>query len=100
MTEWENDVGPGWRPIVRAAVHILTRNGATITQVKEKFGGLRIYFHPGDSSESLDHIVDSAETLAGALCEECGEPGICRRDLPWLKTLCDEHYEERKKQYG
>lgn len=102
MTEWENDVGPGWRPLVRAAVQIITREGGVIMQVKEKFGGLRIYFHSRDTTPgvNLNDVADAAELLAWGLCEECGEAGTLRVDLSWLKTLCNEHYEERKKQHG
>lgn len=98
---WEDDVRPGWRPIVAAAVRVLESRGCKIQQVKEKFGGLRIYFTTDTTITTEitnDDIVTVAEWMCDHTCEECGKAGS-RRDLPWIKTLCDEHYEERKKRY-
>jgi hypothetical protein len=59
-----------------------------IGQIKEKFGGLRFYYDGGD--EYIDGMVTMAETLAGGICEECGDRGK-RRDGGWVRTLCDKH---------
>lgn len=98
MIDWENEVGPGWRSIVRTAIGLLEHDGAEIQQVKEKFGGLRIYYAP--ETGFRDGIVAMAAELCAVCCEECDNPGIMRSDLLWIKTLCDQHYEERKKQHG
>ena len=45
---WELEVEEGWRPLVKEAVEKITAGGGTITQVKEKFGELRIYFYADD----------------------------------------------------
>lgn len=66
---------------------------AVVLQVKEKFGGLRFYYDGGDSA--IAGMVTMAEEWASHTCEECGKPGKSR-DLSWVKTLCDEHYEQRK----
>jgi hypothetical protein len=63
-------------------------------QIKEKFGGLRFYYRGGD--EVISRMVRMAEQWAEHTCEECGKPG---RERPgsWIKTLCDEHHEEKQK---
>lgn len=67
-----------------------------VEQVKEKFGGLRFYYNGGD--DYIAGMVSIAETWAENTCEVCGNRGV-GRNLPWIKTLCDEHFVERKKRY-
>ena len=72
-----------------------------VTDVKEKFGGLRFYYD--DYSKSVDYIsgmVDFAEKMSEVTCEKCGRPGIFRGELPWFKTLCDNHFMERIARYN
>lgn len=97
MTEWEQHVGEGWRPIVKKACADLELLGYIILQVKEKFGGLRLYFACPDHMdwEDGDEIVRHAEEACWKTCEVCGQDGK-QRDLSWIKTLCDRHYDERK----
>jgi hypothetical protein len=61
-------------------------------QIKEKYGGLRAYCG-GTTNEFFD-IIDQAEEESYTICEECGEPGK-PRDLGWILTLCEKHYQER-----
>ena|SRR5579859_866258 len=84
---WSDYVGPGWRDIVDHAVGEIEARGGSVQQVKEKFGGLRIYAH-GDGAEE---ICDEAEQAAKNLCEECGKPGKCVDLQGWFKTRCDDH---------
>jgi hypothetical protein len=65
-----------------------------VAQVKEKYGGLRFYYDYGD--EFIAGLVEMAEIWAERTCEVCGEKGSLRGDLPWIRTLCDEHYEQSK----
>ena len=62
-----------------------------IDQVKEKFGGLRFYYHGGD--EQIHGMVRMAELWAGQTCENCGNKGQ-RRQGGWVRTLCDKHEQE------
>jgi hypothetical protein len=64
------------------------------TQVKEKFGGLRFYYNGGD--DVIDGMVRMAESWAAYTCEECGAPGQTRGG-GWIRTLCDDHDQKRKK---
>ena len=112
-------VGKGWYPIIRELCkniqahidsvechrnYLLTKNvmsdsipepvsQVVVTQVKEKFGGLRFYYDGGDAK--IDGMVDMAESWAVHTCETCGNPGINRSIRGWLTTLCDMHYNER-----
>lgn len=97
MTEWHTHVEEGWQPIVKKACEELDRMGYVILQVKEKFGGLRIYYACPEhlNWEGGDAIVTEAERKCWETCEICGEPGKTR-NLPWIKTLCGKHYAERK----
>lgn len=69
-------------------------NWIVIEQIKEKFGGLRFYYYGGD--DQIQGMVTMAEIWAGRTCEKCGNKGT-RRDGGWIRTLCDEHEAERKK---
>lgn len=115
------DVGPGWWPIIESLCfniqsHIDSRNSArqvllasnpynikipdeveqvVVTQIKEKFGGLRFYYVGGDVI--IDGMVRMAESWAGNTCETCGHPGEIRMGR-WIRTLCDVHetqYQEK-----
>lgn len=64
-----------------------------VQQIKEKFGGMRFYYDGGDLH--VGGMVRMAESWAGHSCETCGKPGM-QRSGGWIKTLCDEHEEERQ----
>jgi hypothetical protein len=55
-------------------------------QIKEKFGGLRIYFTGGD--EYIEGLVSMAESFSYKICEVCGNSGKPNKD-GWITTLCD-----------
>jgi hypothetical protein len=67
-------------------------------QVKEKFGGLRIYSQGGD-----DHIISMiqiVESLSYRICENCGAMNQTVRQTRtnWIRTLCADcsvaHYQK------
>lgn len=67
-----------------------------VHQVKEKYAGLRYYFHASEGvteadQQRMDALVDEAEAQCERTCEMCGEPGV-RHATPhgWLRTLCAE----------
>lgn len=68
-------------------------------QVKEKFGGLRFYWHsenlPEDSYQRISGAIDMAEMRSEDICEECGERGDMRGP-GWFFTACDKHAKDRK----
>ena len=59
--------------------------GFAVTQVKEKFGGLRFY---SPINDRISHLVSLAERAASNTCEECGDYGRLRINHGWYKTLC------------
>lgn len=61
-------------------------------QVKEKYGTLRFYYRGGD--DVVDGMVRMAEAMTDRTCEVCGAPGI-QCGGGWIKTLCEQHAEER-----
>jgi hypothetical protein len=85
------NVGKGWQPIVRIVISECDTRGVIITQIKEKFGGLRIYTkhsHPG--IEFIDGMIRLAERVCAITCEFCGAPGQrITTKRQWLKTLCN-----------
>jgi hypothetical protein len=58
----------------------------TFDQVKEKFGGLRIYFSGGD--DYVFGAVGMAEEYSYKICEVCGNAGKPNKG-GWITTLCD-----------
>ena len=55
-------------------------------QIKEKFGGLRIYFSGGD--DYVEGLVSMAESFSYKICEVCGDRGS-PNEGGWITTLCD-----------
>ncbi len=97
------NVGDGWYPLVKTLleeiemyskmfpIHFMTFQ---IAQVKEKFGGLRVYFR-GDLVddilvEEMWKLTTDAELKSFNICEDCGKPGMLRKDRPWFRTLCNK----------
>lgn len=60
----------------------------TITQIKEKFGGLRFYYYGGD--EYVAGLVAMAECLSYKTCEVCGSPGKTNSN-GWISVTCEAH---------
>ena len=126
-------VGPGWTPLLEALDETFTdilysviqndrvagvsfnenqnteKPSVRILQVKEKFGGLRIYWKTeGVSHEFYQEIrgaVHLAEVLSLKTCERCGAPGTQVETevgpgnrMKWgrVLTLCERHHAERR----
>jgi hypothetical protein len=87
-------VGKGWEPLVRrvynAKIGIGTPVG--IIQVKEKWGGLRIYTDYYD--EQLEPIITEVGNQSYKICETCGAPADLVQKGTWYQTRCEEHRGE------
>lgn len=88
----------GWYPVIRNVCHAIyehiqdTNQEFEFTQVKEKYGGLRIYYFGGD--DFTEGVIRMAEYTAYRTCEVCGNPGsLCHAGV-WLKVLCPHHAEK------
>ena len=57
-------------------------------QVKEKFGGLRFYYHGGD--KQIQGMVSLAEAMSYCICESCGAMNefVSQTSGGWIKTSC------------
>lgn len=89
------DVQVGWYPLIKNLIDELITLGwdKQVTQVKEKFGGLRFYINGG--SDEIYNKITEAEKLSHETCELCGKKGELRTKIRWFTTLCDEHYEQK-----
>ena len=126
-------VGPGWKPIlealdsqmkgaIRHAVQHATvvkpeyrdeecRADASIEvfQVKEKFGGLRVYWGGEGLSSRINAELSGATAMAEAMsyktCEDCGSAASDTRAAKsgvgvWVRTLCEDCHVKRDKEKG
>lgn len=94
--------GAGWRPLIadlEVKLRVLVPD-YKVSQVKEKFGGLRYYANPGnvDAETSMQFyaLIHAAQAKSDTICECCGRPGqlLARGGRGWLKTLCPRCAEQ------
>ena len=94
--DWDFSCGDGWQVIV---VDLCERLDALdlpelkIVQIKQKFGGLRVYARGGTDESSA--LTQAAEMAAWATCEDCGAPGKRSSVQGWFGALCDECRRKR-----
>jgi hypothetical protein len=104
----------GWFPIlerffdtVAAALAEAPGVEFDLWQVKEKFGGLRIYFvvtmpkprltldsqavRDDEARRRISAAYERAEHEAKVTCDVCGRPGVLRSRSGWFATRCEEH---------
>lgn len=83
-------VGAGWHGLVDEAYDLLEPHGIKVTQVKEKFGQLRIYtgIMTKEVSDELDPKIWAIEGRSMSICECCGQPAEQRTKGGWVKTIC------------
>ena len=100
------DVGKGWSGILANAfkqiAEAFDKAGAnfsefSVSQIKEKFGALRIYCGALDTdiADQVYKIIDDAEVESERTCEWCGNSGKARGG-GWIKTLCDDCNKKEK----
>lgn len=90
---------PGWEIVIRRTVERIAEvrdrkdiKNLKIVQIKEKFGGLRIYMN--DVDDDVDEIIREAEDECSELCSWCAKPGKLINRHGWILNLCDECDEE------
>jgi hypothetical protein len=96
-------VGRGWEPLIKEVyLEMATCPGFYLTQVKEKFGMLRIYWGGDyeqqdipDYSIKFNNFIVITENKSGQMCETCGNDGEVIDDNGWLRACCPEHVEKR-----
>ena len=85
------ECGPGWYGILKKMSEKLSAiGGVSVSQVKEKYGTLRVYAdHDGTPIETdFWAVIDEAEKASEYVCEQCASPGTLT-GTNWYKTLCD-----------
>lgn len=87
-------VGPGWSDLIDQVFNLLESHRTEATQVKEKFGLLRVYTYP--ASEELYDKIEEIEKRSGKICETCGAPGRTLNRGGWLRTICEGCVEKLK----
>lgn len=88
------DCGDGWFGLLDELCLKLSKYNVILVQVKEKWGGLRVYVHGG--SEEVWDLLDRYEEKSYSVCEQCGKEGKTREGS-YVVTLCDNCYKERYK---
>lgn len=96
------ECGDGWYDLIHmAAEEMINRSKKDnkeykFSQIKEKFGGLRLYFAP--YNEYLFGYLRALEDISYMICEVTGKKGKLRTKKivngeiinAWMQTLCDE----------
>lgn len=87
-----SEVDNGWVPLI-AKLHIdLIKIDPKyrISQVKEKFGGLRFYAYCNNTAnaDEFNARIKYAEDASFLICETCGLPGKTY-DEAWRKCMCE-----------
>ncbi len=88
-------VGKGWSNFINRLYDAKPKN-VQVTQVKEKYGGLRFYV--SSAPEWYFDLIDYYEEKSETICEQCGENGKTRNNKGWLTTLCDDCNEKYEKE--
>ena len=95
-------VGPGWAFLLDTLFDRIEHEAKygtiiCISQVKEKFGCLRVYASveaapQNMNSQELFGYISALEDISKLFCESCYLPmlGVLRHGS-WLQTLCDHH---------
>ena len=106
------ECGDGWIPLIEEAKTIIAKYNQKLKeeyldaeplefiQIKEKWGGLRIYLNYY-VKEIADQIHE-LESKSLNICEHCGTIKNVKSDWThgWIMTLCDKCREEELEQFN
>ena len=90
----------GWLPLIYElldklqAIEDRDKIGLEITQIKEKYGELRVYTNVG--TDEIWDLIDEYTARSITVCEMCGKPGKFRNNHGWFSALCDIYQEKIK----
>ena len=99
------ECGEGWHPLILELFDKIqdiidtdpeneSYKDFQFSQIKEKYGGIRLYYYGGD--DQIESLIYEYEDKFDVICENCGKPGKMTEKYHWYKTLCDECYEKWK----
>lgn len=63
------------------------------SQVKEKYGTLRLYLFSG--TDEMFKITEKLELESETICEICGKEAVLDSNSGWYSTLCKQHRFEK-----
>ena len=96
------ECGKGWESLYRPIIDYIndynnshTDSHINITQIKEKFAGLRIYWDgenvPEETVKELRDMISDAEERSYLICEQCGTTeNVGLITSGWYFTLCED----------
>lgn len=96
-------IGEGWSELLRQLCQDIqdARLDVKFSQIKEKFGQLRIYYDISEYTQSdyekVSELVSKYERMSASICEFTGKPGQLRTVRSWVKVCSDEVYAEALK---
>lgn len=64
------------------------------TQIKEKYGGLRLYCGAYPAGSQVFEILSKYEKMSAHVCEVCGKPGEILDVAGWFECRCKECLEK------
>lgn len=83
----------GWYDILEHVFKTLEQQNIKVemTQIKEKFGALRVYI--GFAKDMVEHnmieqLIDEAERKSETTCERCGKKGKIENIKGWYSCRC------------
>ena len=107
------ECGEGWKDIYQPIIDFVTKYNELynpdsvieITQIKEKFGGLRVYWGgenvPQAVQNELTDMICKAENKAYCTCEICGSTERVGITVDgWYTTLCQKCIETAVREKG
>lgn len=89
------ECGKGWYGLLQPIIDYINEYNKTIEkeedklvplQIKEKFGGLRIYMNY--STEELNKMINKAEDESYHVCEMCGSKKHIGYTMGYIQTIC------------
>jgi hypothetical protein len=106
------ETGNGWFPLIDSLCHNIQEHvdshnkyrkeeppmdQMVFLQVKEKFGGLRIYTKGGD--EYCHGLISMTESISYRFCEICGNAGYLNvgHTSGWIQSVCKECAKKSKR---
>lgn len=96
---WGCTCGNGWYDLIYKTCEQIEALGPPedfkFAQVKEKFGGLRIYTESGN--QDIGRLIGAAETESYKTCEECGTKEGVTVEGAWIRSLCGGCRNARRK---
>lgn len=97
---WGIECGTGWYNIIdnlceQIQSYVDTNNCPQVeaTQVKEKYGGLRVYVTHED--DYIENLIEEAEKKSYQTCEFCGTTENIGHTQEWIITLCETCAKKR-----